>query len=252
MPGVLDLARIQLFSAAQLLDAWEAASAETPLARPLRLLAAVSPDAAPPPFDEMSIGARDAALLALRERTFGPELTCVAACPQCSETLELQFTTDHVRAAEPVGLSTLSAGDYEVSFRLATTSDLVAVAGEPDVDTARQRLLERCILTPRVRGEECSMEAVPDEVLSAVVERMGEMDSQANVALSVRCPQCSHEWQTPVDIASFFWAELDAWAVRTLSEVHALASAYGWREADILTMSARRRQAYLSLMGTVE
>jgi hypothetical protein len=32
-------------------------------------------------------------------------------------------------------------------------------------------------------------------------------------------------------------------------EVHRMASAYGWREADILAMSAFRRQRYLELIG---
>ena len=33
------------------------------------------------------------------------------------------------------------------------------------------------------------------------------------------------------------------------SEVHVLASSYGWRESDILNMSAWRRQYYLDLIG---
>jgi hypothetical protein len=254
MAGNFDTRGAPSLSAAELLGAWEAASAESHLHRPLRLLAVAWPDAAPPLLSEMSIGARDAALLVLREHVFGPELTGVAACPQCGETLELQFTTDHVRTTQPpeaIGPSTLTAGDYEVTFRLAATPDLVAVAREPDVQTARRRLLERCVLTTRARGEECSMGAVPDELLAAVIERMGELDAQANVEISMCCPQCGHEWPAPFDIASFFWAELDAWAARTLSEVHALASMYGWREADILKMSARRRQAYLNLAGAL-
>jgi hypothetical protein len=32
-----------------------------------------------------------------------------------------------------------------------------------------------------------------------------------------------------------------------LYDVHALASAYGWREADVLAMSPMRRQVYLEL-----
>jgi hypothetical protein len=50
------------------------------------------------------------------------------------------------------------------------------------------------------------------------------------------------------DIVSFFWTELSAQAKRLLREVHTLARGYGWREADILAMSARRRQLYLDLV----
>ena len=41
----------------------------------------------------------------------------------------------------------------------------------------------------------------------------------------------------------------DAWALRTLAEVHRLASAYGWREQDILALSPARRQLYLGMVG---
>jgi hypothetical protein len=34
-----------------------------------------------------------------------------------------------------------------------------------------------------------------------------------------------------------------------LVEVHKLASAYGWREADILAMSATRRSMYLNIIN---
>ena len=35
----------------------------------------------------------------------------------------------------------------------------------------------------------------------------------------------------------------------TLAEVHALAAAYGWTEAEVLALSAARRRAYLELVG---
>jgi hypothetical protein len=47
------------------------------------------------------------------------------------------------------------------------------------------------------------------------------------------------------DIASFFWTEIAAEAKRLLGEVHILASAYGWREADILSLNPLRRRFYL-------
>jgi hypothetical protein len=51
------------------------------------------------------------------------------------------------------------------------------------------------------------------------------------------------------DIGAFLWEEIAAQARRLLREVHTLARAYGWREADILVMSAARRQAYLEMVS---
>jgi hypothetical protein len=53
------------------------------------------------------------------------------------------------------------------------------------------------------------------------------------------------------DIEEYFWVEVAARAMRILREIHILARAYGWREADILAMSTRRRQAYLELAPVV-
>jgi hypothetical protein len=70
-----------------------------------------------------------------------------------------------------------------------------------------------------------------------------------DVQLSLACPACKRQWETAFDIASFLWGEIHAWAQRVLREVATLARVYGWREADILSMSAGRRQAYLELIG---
>ncbi len=58
---------------------------------------------------------------------------------------------------------------------------------------------------------------------------MSELDPQGDVQIALSCPQCSHRWHAPLDIVSFVWSEIHAWAVRLLRDVHALASAYGWR-----------------------
>jgi hypothetical protein len=69
------------------------------------------------------------------------------------------------------------------------------------------------------------------------------------VQLSLTCPDCDARWDAPLDIASFLWSEVQAWALRTLADVHTLARAYGWAEADILALSPPRRQAYLELIA---
>ena len=81
----------------------------------------------------------------------------------------------------------------------------------------------------------------------AVIRELAAGDPQAEVLLSLRCPACEHEWSTPFDILAYLWDEIDDWARRLLSEVHTLASAYGWSERDVLGMSARRRRLYLEM-----
>jgi hypothetical protein len=65
--------------------------------------------------------------------------------------------------------------------------------------------------------------------------------------LALVCPTCGSGWAVAFDIVAFFWTELQAWAQRMLRDIHTLARAYGWREADILALSPLRRQVYLEL-----
>jgi hypothetical protein len=49
----------------------------------------------------------------------------------------------------------------------------------------------------------------------------------------------------PFDVGSFVWTEFSVWAQKRLEEVHLLASAYGWSEAEILELSPVRRRYYV-------
>jgi hypothetical protein len=251
-------------SAWDLLQIWEQGRAQLPAERGLTLLAAACPDMPVDVLAELTIGQRDARLLALRERTFGPQLASLVICPDCGERLELAVgVTDLLvgdgtarvvvsgsegREDEGATLSLVTAS-YEVLFRLPNSRDLLAVARCQDPDAARQLLLERCLLRVRQNGDDAEPAQLPAEVAAATIECMAQADPQADVQLDLSCPACDHRWQTAFDIVSFFWTEIDTWAQRTLRQVHTLASAYGWREADILAMSPWRRQLYLEMVG---
>jgi hypothetical protein len=89
---------------------------------------------------------------------------------------------------------------------------------------------------------------LPGEIVAQLTEQIGRADPDADISLDLSCPACDHRWQIAFDIVTFFWAEINSLAKRLLREVHTLARAYGWREADILAMSAARRQAYLEMV----
>jgi hypothetical protein len=244
---------MRALSASELLCAWERGLAQRPIERALTLLATTRPGTPLNDLARLSIGQRDADLLSLREQNFGPQLVGLANCTSCGERLELTFTVADLRVvpdiAAPAELS-LSVGDYEVRFRLPDSFDLLAVTDSGDVMTARALLLERCLLRVISRGDETKAAGeLPESVVDAVVERMAQADPQADVQLTLCCPLCRHEWQTAFDIVSFVWTEINVWAHRTLHDVHSLAAAYGWGEAEILNLSPRRRQVYLEMIN---
>lgn len=239
-------------SAAELLDVWERGSSQPLAQRGLALLGVACPDLDREALARLSIGRRDGLLLSARESAFGPRLSAITNCQKCGEQLETHFDVEDVRtsngsrAAEP---GSVLADGYDVCFRLPDTTDLLAVGDQQDAEAARQILLKRCVLSARRNSAEWSIDALPEEIVTEIEREMFEMDSQANVELEFDCPACGEKWSAVFDILTFFWDELDSWAQRLLIEVHTLASAYGWREADILEMSAARRGIYLNMVN---
>jgi hypothetical protein len=197
----------------------------------------------------LSVGERDRRLLQLREWVFGSELGSVVNCESCGERLEWTVATGSLpRAPAALAEGAFTRDDYEVAFRLPNTFDLEAVAQSADVDAGRAVLLQRCVTSATKSGVEVGAGELPEAVTEALAMQMAEADPNADVQMNLMCPACGHRWQALFDIESFFWTELQSWAQRILSEVHLLACAYGWREKDILELSAFRRQFYLGLI----
>jgi hypothetical protein len=113
---------------------------------------------------------------------------------------------------------------------------------------AAELLLQRCVVSAERDGDAVQASDIPAAVVSAIGEAIAAADPLADLTFDLTCVACGHDWRAPFDAAQFLWTELDAWAGRTLREVHALASAYGWAERDILSMSAARRGRYLQLI----
>src|SRR5262249_26779625 len=148
------------------------------------------------------------------------------------------FRTTDIRATLPPDVAlTLTAAEHEIHFRLPDSFDLLAIPAGVDLDDARRHLLQRCVVSAVRHGESVAAAELPAETVVGVAARMAEADPQADVQLELQCPACGGAWRAAFDIVGFFWTEIDAWARRTLNEVHVLARAYGWREADILALS---------------
>ncbi len=245
---------IRPLSASALLDVWETGQDQSPVRRALALLAAACPETRPAQLATLTIGRRDAGLLTLRERTFGSRVAGLAICANCGEQLDVSFEIDEIRVPGPFeeGLGSppeidVQEGDYQLRCRLPTSADLEAVQ-QLSGESARAALLERCLLSVEERGEPRAAHALPPPVVAAIARALSEADPRAEVELALACPGCGHAWSAPFDVVAFFWNEVSTWALRTLREVHLLASAYGWSEGEILALSPRRRRTYLELV----
>jgi predicted RNA-binding Zn-ribbon protein involved in translation (DUF1610 family) len=226
-----------VLSSSSVLDLWDRGSQLHSLDQGLLALSVGFPETSYQTLADWPLGRRNRALAELRWSWFGPHLEGWASCPKCGEKLEFQldarsFATLDVPGPEPVMVDGRC-------FRLPTTRDLARAAGEADPQSAALRLLEACRLE---EGE-----ALSEDDLEAVGEKMAAADPLAETRLSLVCPNCGNQWEDTVDIAAFLWADIDARARRLLREVHTLGSAYGWTEREILSLSDRRRAVYLEM-----
>lgn len=239
-------------SQSELLRIWEHTIGRGHVAAALNVLAAVRPELGASALVGMSVGERDAHLLALYAWAFGPQIACVTDCPACAGLLELELDAEELLAAAPAQPAEplrVVEGDFVALARPADSRDIFAAARSPDLTTARDVLLARCVSVAAGDGAPVRLEEAPPELIAAVERALDRADPLANVEVELRCPACSWRWATTFDIVALLLPALDAWAQRVLGEVHTLAAAYGWREADILALSPRRREAYLAMVG---
>lgn len=231
-----------------LLDAWERGLAQSPVELGLTLLEVASPAEDRESLATLSIGERDRRLLALREAIFGSHMTGLVSCLQCGEQLELELATHELLRAPSDAALSLHGHDHDVQLRLPDSRDLLAVA-QVEEDVAPALLLERCLVYARVGGQTVDAAHLPVSLVAEAAQCLAEADPHADLRFTLTCPACSVQWAAPLDITAYLWTEIDAWAARALAGVHALASAYGWSENEILGLSPARRQSYLQMVG---
>jgi predicted RNA-binding Zn-ribbon protein involved in translation (DUF1610 family) len=214
MPSVMEQPTRSL-SPQKILDVWEAGRQQHELDRALTLLTAAYPELSRDELADLTIGERDAWLLRLRIFMFGGSAGGTSECPQCGERVE--FSLD--------------------------SRDLADAVTAPDQTRGARRLIEQCVIEPRLPEE------LSDDVVEALSHAMAKADPQAEIIISLGCPNCGKHWKLLFDIAYFFWNEIAAQAQRLVYEIDALARAYGWTECEILSLPAQRRRTYLEMQA---
>jgi hypothetical protein len=232
-----------------MLAAWERGSHQTLPQRGLTLLSLAKPDTDAQSLAAMSIGDRDRLLLILRESWFGTGMSGLVSCPDCRQELEIELATTDLRMIAGPALPdlTVRSDAFEIRLRLPDSRDLIAAA-QRDAADAVHSLLCACVVTATIDGVDVEPASLPSHLVGLAAKCVSDADPLADLQLDLCCVTCDHRWQKPFDIVAFLWAELDAWAGRTLREIHALASGYGWSEREILSLSEIRRRSYLRML----
>lgn len=240
-------------SAADVLWLWEWGRDRHPVDRALLMLSASDVEASIEALDRLTVGQRDARLLDLRIATLGDRFDAVAECPRCAASLEFPVRAGELRepAQLPEGNPPIVFEDAGLRLRLRRpdSRDLARIAALPATVDAGRALLRDCILSAEPAGGAADIDALPPDVLAQIPARIAASDPQSDLSFDLQCAACGHRWPLLFDIAAFFWSEIEMLAQRLLREVDALARAYGWREAEILSMTPARRRLYLELVA---
>lgn len=240
---------MQSLSSTELLRVWELGDRRPVWYRAMLLLGVLCPDRTQKELAKISLGQRNARVFQLCETMFGRNVTAFVHCPRCDEALQFQVDCHHISLTQPPApegqlFSTVVAG-LEIQFRPLNSHDLSLIEEKHDLTTKRRFLAGRCLIRTSQAGIKIDTTQLPESVIDAIGEQLAEHDPLSDVRFQVDCASCEHQWSAPFNIVTFVWTQLAAKAQRLLDDVHALARAYGWRENDILNMSAVRRNSYL-------
>ena len=217
---------------------WELGVDLHPVDRALLTLSAALPHESHDELADWPLGQRNTALAKVRVACFGRRMQGWVPCPQCGERLEFAFDAEALKA-DP---GHTEVGFHGHSFRPPTSRDLAKIAGEENERDAAWQLAQQCCV------EDCEAQTWSEQDLDALGDCLVQADPMAETRVHLDCAQCGAQWEETLDIAAWLWTEVEARARRLLHEVHTLASAYGWTEAEVLALSEPRRAAYLEMV----
>ncbi|PPS67825.1 MULTISPECIES: hypothetical protein [Streptomyces] len=228
---------------ARLLDAWEEAAAVPPAARAAVLVChgGFAEDV------ESALGLPLGDVCALAGRMyaedFGEALEAVVACRGCDAQLDVRLPVSTLWTASPERERRVPGPrNRELSVRALTARDLLAAGRVPD---PAGELLARCVTDSA--GKPVDTRGLGPEEVARVEEAAEQLSGAAAAVVRTSCPDCGAAPLMPVDMGGLLWDRVASAASALVSEVAALAAAFGWREQDVLHMSPQRRRMYLRL-----
>ena len=140
------------------------------------------------------------------------------------------------REAPPCGRSSLTATAPRSGCRRAAT--ILAVLDAEAVAAWRSARV-RCstVASIELTALPASGAACSEHIAAALAAEIARPTRWPRIELALDCADCGHRGQRPSTWSASCGRRSTPGPVGTLREVHTLARAYGWREADILALS---------------
>lgn len=112
-------------------------------------------------------------------------------------------------------------------------------------ESAATHAMVQQLLVSEQDGPATSPGHLPADLLAEISRALDAADPLMNYQCSVVCPYCDHRADYPIDLEAFALKQLQQVQHNLLNNVHCLASAYHWSEAQIFSVPPWRRALYL-------
>ena len=208
-----------------------------------------------------TVGDREALLLHLRRITYGDRMPCLLNCRSegCGAPMDLELKVNDLLVAPYASprewheiIVDQGEKTYQVRMRLPNGFDQEAIAESSwmNLTDIENLLLTRCVESVSTEDAvSLSMDEWPARVVDEIGRAMGEFDPQAEILLSLACPACGEAFTGEFDAGAYLYQELRGHIPCLYREVHQMARSYHWSEAEILSMTPRKRSVYLDLLA---
>jgi len=203
-------------------------------------------------LDVASLDRRLRSLLHVVRETHDDRLRWTARCTNeaCGHDMDLELGVSRLLSTpEPAERFSWSpAPGCELELRFPTGLDQIQWrVSAADADEQGVHLRVASSLVCRVNGQPPASDwTLPPQWLPALDAAFREHDVLTAMDLQVLCPWCGEESALEPDVEGLALSRLAAEQRRVLEEIHQLASAYHWTEADILALPRQRRSFYIA------
>lgn len=185
-----------------------------------------------------TINRRLQGLLAVTHATCGESLVLTAQCqsPTCGQLMDLPLQLRaFARSEDPRQVDLHLSDGTQVGLRVPTGEDQRTWL---QTRTTTNRMVEDLLSRPWDSQTATETRDAADALLA-------ESDPLTTLEIETHCPECGASNLVPVDLEQQCLCSLVVWQSRLLDQVHHLALAYHWTEAEILAIPASRRRLYL-------
>jgi hypothetical protein len=199
---------------------------------------------------DLPISTRIQRLLTIYALTEGSQTIAMAErCrfPGCGSAFEFELSI-------PDLLAQASKAEDQLQLEIPMSSGLPLVFRRP---TGRDQQLWRKMIFPDTQAaavgvarsllvDQGDADRLTPELLKPIGDAFFQFDPLAAFEVCARCSQCARENELPLSLEKICLRAFHIRQKTVLSEIDALASAYGWSEQQILAIPRRRLWRYLA------